>query len=90
MARHCAEGGVVAGDIGVPARQLEGGELLRVLLTAKIEGLWVSLEGDNRGGAVAVPVPGNLNPATFLPSASTNDNEFFVARVGVNYKFSSY
>ena len=43
-----------------------------------------------RGGAVAVPVPGNLNPATFLPSASKNDNEFFVARLGINYKFGWY
>jgi outer membrane immunogenic protein len=59
-------------------------------LTAKIEGLWVSLDGGNRGGAVAVPVPGNLNPATFLPSASKNDNEFFVARLGINYKFGWY
>ncbi len=56
-------------------------------LTVKLEGLWVNLDSGDRGGAVAVPVRGNLNPATFLPGSSKNDNEFFIARLGVNWKF---
>ena len=54
---------------------------------ASLEGLWVNLDSGDRGGAVAVPVRGNLNPATFLPGSSKNDNEFFIARLGVNWKF---
>jgi outer membrane immunogenic protein len=57
-------------------------------LTAKIEGLWVSLDEGNRGGGlVAIPAAGNPNPPVLLATGNRNDNDFFVARVGLNYKF---
>jgi outer membrane immunogenic protein len=56
-------------------------------LTAKIEGLYVNLDSGNRGGVVAVPVAGNPNPTVFLATPGRGDDDFFVARVGLNYKF---
>ena len=56
-------------------------------LTAKIEGLWVSLDGGNGNGVVAIPVAGNPNPPVRLNGNNNSDNEFFVARLGINYKF---
>jgi outer membrane immunogenic protein len=56
-------------------------------LTLGLEGLWVNLEGDNNEtfigtvGAGATPV--------FVPGED-DDNEFFVARAKLNFKFSSY
>jgi outer membrane immunogenic protein len=53
-------------------------------LTAKIEGLWVSLDGGNGNGVVAIPVAGNPNPPVRLNGNNNSDNEFFVARLGIN------
>lgn len=57
-------------------------------LTAKLEGLYVNLDR-SRGGVVAVPVAGNPNPAVFLASPTRGDDDFFVVRAGINYKFGS-
>ena len=48
-------------------------------LTAKIEGLYVSLDGHNRNDFGLVGFGGR-----------DNNNEFGVVRVGLNYKFTSY
>ncbi|WP_114185749.1 outer membrane protein [Microvirga aerophila] len=56
-------------------------------LTLGLEGLWVNLDGDNNEtfigttGAGATPV--------FVPGED-DDNEFFVARAKLNFKFGSY
>ena len=65
-------------------------------LTVKLEGLWVSMDNNNNNnnigfgnGIIGVsntgaPIRSN---AFFGGNNSNNDNEFFVARVGLNYKF---
>ena len=61
-------------------------------LTVKLEGLWVSMDSksNNLGfgnGIIGVSNTGApIRSNVFTPSASS-DNEFFVARVGLNYKF---
>src|SRR3954469_10956691 len=64
-------------------------------LTVKLEGLWVSMDSksNNLGfgnGIIGVSNTGApIRSNVFTPAASS-DNEFFVARVGLNYKFGSY
>lgn len=63
-------------------------------VTLGVEGLWVSLErdDDNNGGFVGTYVPlGTTIPVSiFAPVASSNDNEFFVARAKLNFKFGTW
>jgi outer membrane immunogenic protein len=66
-------------------------------LTFKVEGLWVGMDGGNNNGVFGNGVVGVTN--TGAPISSTNNNffglggrddaDFFVARVGINYKFGS-
>src|SRR3954465_4276755 len=64
-------------------------------LTVKLEELWVSMDSDSNNlgfgnGIIGVSNTGApIRSNGFTPSASS-DNEFFVARVGLNYKFGSY
>ena len=64
-------------------------------LTVKLEGLWVSMDSNSNNlgfgnGIIGVSNTGApIRSNVFTPSASS-DNEFFVARVGINYKFGSY
>lgn len=62
--------------------------------TIGLEGLWVSLErdDDNNGGFIGsyVPAPGAGPVNVFVPVANNNDNEFFVARAKLNFKFGTY
>ena len=64
-------------------------------LTVKLEGLWVSMDSKSNtlgfgNGIIGVSNTGApIRSNVFTPSASS-DNEFFVARVGINYKFGSY
>ena len=61
-------------------------------LTVKLEGLWVSMDSNSNNlgfgnGIIGVSNTGApIRSNVFTPSASS-DNEFFVARVGINYKF---
>jgi outer membrane immunogenic protein len=64
-------------------------------LSIKLEGLWVSMDDNNNrfgfgNGIVGVsntgaPIRGNTGGFGF--AGNNNDNEFFVARVGINYRF---
>ena len=60
-----------------------------------LEGLWVSMDSNSNNlgfgnGIIGVSNTGApIRSNVFTPSASS-DNEFFVARVGINYKFGSY
>jgi outer membrane immunogenic protein len=57
-------------------------------LTARIEGLWVSLNRDNRrfAGTVFDPTTDTL----FVTGGNRRNNEFGVVRAGVNWKFGTY
>jgi outer membrane immunogenic protein len=60
-------------------------------LTAGIEGLWVSLNGSNNGAFIGTETtPGGAVLAVTVPDNRDSDNEFFVARARLNYKFSTY
>jgi outer membrane immunogenic protein len=66
-------------------------------LTVKLEGLWVSMDSDKNNnigfgnGIIGVSNTGApIRTTAFLGGNNNNDNEFFVARVGINYKFGSY
>ena len=63
-------------------------------LTVKLEGLWVSMDKDNNNnfgfgnGIIGVSNTGApIRSNAFFGGNNNNDNEFFVARVGLNYKF---
>ncbi len=63
--------------------------------TIGLEGLWVSLERDNNnnGGFIGtyVPAPGAGPVPVFAPTTNNNDeNEFFVARAKLNFKFGTF
>jgi outer membrane immunogenic protein len=65
-------------------------------LTVKLEGLWVSMDSNNNNnfafsnGIIGVSNTGApIRSNTFFGGNNNNDNEFFVARVGVNWKFGS-
>ena len=62
-------------------------------LTAKLEALWVNLDRDN-GGAFSNDIVGVSNNGAPIRrgavSGGNDSGEFFVARVGLNYKFGSY
>ena len=66
-------------------------------LTVKLEGLWVSMDKDNNNnfgfgnGIVGVSNTGApIRTTAFLGGNNNNDNEFFVARVGLNWKFGGW
>jgi outer membrane immunogenic protein len=63
-------------------------------LTAGIEGLWVNLDNDNNtfvGSSVRSGIVGGERTAVEVAGADrNNENDFFVARAKLNYKFSSY
>ena len=63
-------------------------------LTVKLEGLWVSMDNDNSNnfgfgnGIIGVSNTGApIRSNVLLRRQNSSDNEFFVARVGINYKF---
>jgi len=63
-------------------------------LTVKLEGLWVSMDSNNNNnfgfgnGIVGVSNTGApIRSNAFFGGNNNNDNEFFVARVGLNWKF---
>lgn len=61
--------------------------------TIGLEGLWVSLERDNNNsGFVGSYTPaGSTTPVNvFVPADRSGDNEFFVARAKLNFKFGTY
>ena len=61
----------------------------------QLEGLWLSFDDDddNFNGAIGTftPVAGTAAPV-FAPvlSSNNNDNDFFVARAKLNFKFGTY
>ena len=60
-------------------------------LTAGIEGLWISLNGSNNGAFIGTETtPFGAVLAVTVPDNRDSDNEFFVARAKLNYKFSTY
>ena len=60
-------------------------------LTLGLEGLWVNLEGDNNQTFIGtVPAAGGTGRRSSLRPATTSDNEFFVARAKLNFKFGTY
>jgi len=63
-------------------------------LTVKLEGLWVSMDSNNNNnggfsnGIIGVSNTGApIRSNAFFGGNNNNDNEFFVVRLGVNYKF---
>jgi outer membrane immunogenic protein len=61
-------------------------------LTGGIEGLWVNLNGKNNGtfiGTETTPAGATL-PVYAAGNSNDRDNDFFVARAKLNYKFSTY
>ena len=61
-------------------------------LTAGIEGLWVSLDRSNSGAFIGTETtPGGAVLPVFVPGRDDdNDNDFFVARAKLNFKFGTY
>jgi outer membrane immunogenic protein len=60
-------------------------------LTLGLEGLWVNLEGDNNGTFIGTEtVAGTTTPVFVTGRDNDEDNEFFVARAKLNFKFGSY
>jgi outer membrane immunogenic protein len=61
-------------------------------LTAGIEGLWVNLNGKDNGTFIGTErtAAGVVVPVNVVGRDNDRDNEFFVARAKLNYKFSSY
>jgi outer membrane immunogenic protein len=62
--------------------------------TIGLEGLWVSLErdDDNNGGFIGTYVPTGTATRVdvFVPNTDGDDNEFFVARAKLNFKFGTF
>ena len=58
-------------------------------MTLKVEGLYVNLER-NRTNATGIFAGGVNAPNGTLFLANQREQEFVVARAGVNYKFGSY
>ena len=61
-------------------------------LTAGIEGLWVSLDRNTNGAFVGTETtPGGAVLPVFVPGRDdSDDNDFFVARAKLNFKFGTY
>jgi outer membrane immunogenic protein len=63
--------------------------------TFGIEGLWVSFEEDddfdfNRPIGTFAPAGGGAPVEVFAPNSGNNENEFFIARAKLNFKFGTY
>ncbi|WP_114945326.1 outer membrane protein [Microvirga calopogonii] len=60
-------------------------------VTLGLEGLWVSIDqGNNNNGSIGTFTPvGGAPVNVFLPQTN-NDQEFFVARAKLNFKFGTY
>ena len=59
-------------------------------VTLGLEGLWVGIDqgNDNNNGFVGTFTPvGGPSQLVFAPQTNNNDNEFFVARAKLNFKF---
>ena len=63
-------------------------------VTFGLEGLWLSFDDDDdnfNGGAIGTFTPvGGVATTVVAPVVSNNDNDFFVARAKLNFKFSTY
>jgi outer membrane immunogenic protein len=60
-------------------------------LTAGIEGLWVNLDRSDNGAFIGtVPTLGGGAAPVFVPGRDEGDNDFFVARAKLNFKFGTY
>jgi outer membrane immunogenic protein len=60
-------------------------------LTAGIEGLWVSMDREDNGAFIGtVPAVGGGVAPVFVPGRDEGDNDFFVARAKLNFKFGTY
>src|SRR5215218_5627268 len=61
-------------------------------LTLGAEGLWVNLDQENNRAFIGtVPAAGGGRRAVFVPGSDDDeDNEFFVARAKLNFKFGTY
>lgn len=61
-------------------------------LTLGVEGLWVNLNGDNNGDFIGtLPAGGGTRAPVFVAGArDDDDNDFFVARAKLNFKFGTY
>ncbi|WP_370644964.1 outer membrane protein [Microvirga sp. ACRRW] len=62
-------------------------------VTFGLEGLWLSFDEDNNNGdgfvGTFTPVAGGP-VGVFAPDLGNNDNDFFVARAKLNFKFGTY
>jgi outer membrane immunogenic protein len=57
-------------------------------LTLGVEGLWVNLEGENNGTFIGTEVVGLTTTPVYAATADRDDdNDFFVARAKLNFKF---
>jgi outer membrane immunogenic protein len=60
-------------------------------VTLGLEGLWVNLNGKDNGTFLGTEtVAGAVRPVYAATSNNDRDNEFFIARAKLNYKFSTY
>jgi outer membrane immunogenic protein len=60
-------------------------------LTAGIEGLWVSLDRGGNGAFIGTETtPAGAVLPVFVPGRDEDDNDFFVARAKLNFKFGTY
>lgn len=60
-------------------------------LTFGVEGLWVNLDSDNNGTFVGTEtLPGGRVRAVSVPGRDNDDNDFFVARAKLNFKFGTF
>ena len=60
-------------------------------LTAGIEGLWVNLDQENNRSFIGtVPAAGGGRRPVFVAGRDDSDNDFFVARAKLNFKFGTY
>lgn len=61
-------------------------------VTFGLEGLWLSFDDDNdNGGFVGTFTPtGGTTVNVFAPDVGSDDNDFFVARAKLNFKFGTY
>ena len=60
-------------------------------LTLGVEGLWVNLNGDNNDRTfIGTERVAGVTRAVTVPTADDDDNDFFVARAKLNFKFGTY
>jgi outer membrane immunogenic protein len=62
-------------------------------VTFGVEGLWLGFDDDNNdfNGIVGTFTPANGTPENVIaPDLGNNDNDFFVARAKLNFKFGTY